>query len=50
MIERKAKIKEECVFYRYYCPKRIWNLNCSDPEAQTKKPDSKYEKGQKPTL
>lgn len=37
-MERKAKIKEECVFYRYCCPKGIRTLNYSDPEAQTKSP------------
>lgn len=49
-MEHKAKIKEECVFYRCYCPKGIWNLNCSHPETQTKKAAPKYEKGQKSTL
>lgn len=36
-MEHKAKIKEECVFFRY-CPKEILTLNYSDPEAQTKSP------------
>lgn len=46
-MEHKAKIKEECVFYCYYCPKGIWYLNCSDPEAQTKKGSPKIWEGTK---